>query len=160
MAQPHGNAVPSTEERERAALALSLRKAGGTWAAIGEHLGYSDESGPRKAVQRLLDRVDSESAAEYREMELARLDDLWRAWYPAALRRDEKAAHVVLRIHEKRVKLLGLAMPEKVVMQQINVGMTAEEFTTRVDDDMRALGLHPRMDLPLAEDDGDDWATT
>lgn len=160
MPQPHGAAVPTTEERERAARALDLRKAGITWQAIADHLGYSDESGARKAVGRLLDRVDSEMAEEYRAVELARLDDLWRAWWPAALGRDEKATNILLRVHQARAKLLGLAMPDKLVLQQINVGMTAEEFTTRVDEDMRILGLSPTMDVPLQEGGGDDWANT
>jgi len=162
MAQPHGAAVPTPDERQRAQQALTLRKAGGTWQAIADALGYRDESGARKAVGRLLDRTDSELAAEYRALELARLEDLHRAWWPAALQRDEKASNIVLRIHEKRVKLLGLAVPDKLVLQQINYsGMSAEEFTTRVDEDIRVLGLHPTGDTPVSDSGpGDDWANT
>ncbi len=161
MGQRHGHAVPSPDERQRAQQALTMRKAGGSWVAIADVLNYADESGPRRAVSRLLDRVDAELAAEYRALELSRLDDLWRAWWPAALQRDEKAANIVLRVHQARAKLLGLAVPETLVLQQFRMDMSPEEFTTRTAEDMRLLGLHPTGDTPLVVDSEDaEWSNT
>ncbi|MFQ6330778.1 hypothetical protein ACLMAL_32220 [Nocardia sp. CWNU-33] len=46
-----------------------MKLEGGTWVSVAEAMGYADESGARRAVERLLDRTDAELAAEYRSVE-------------------------------------------------------------------------------------------
>lgn len=57
---------PDADDRHRAAKALDLRKSGVTYERIAAQLGYSDESGPRKAVDRLLSRIEHEGVLEMR----------------------------------------------------------------------------------------------
>src|SRR5260370_34801234 len=73
---------PDADERQRAAQALELRTSGMTYAAVAAALGYSDESGARKAVDRLLSRVECEGAEELRRLEGQRLDAMQRAIWP------------------------------------------------------------------------------
>ncbi|WP_305779500.1 hypothetical protein [Nocardia nova] len=154
MAKPD---VAQPDERERQAKALEMRLAGMPWAAIAEHLGYADPSGPFRAVAAVLNRQESEAAGEYRKLEDMRLDVALRKVWPGVIAGDLKAIETWLKVHDRRVKLHGLAMPEKVVLQ--TTGMDLEAFTTRVEEDLRALGIDPVMDVPLMQGDGT-WANT
>ncbi|WP_328435741.1 hypothetical protein [Nocardia puris] len=112
----HGNAIPSPEERRRAQQALERRIEGRPWREIADELNYGDESGPRHAVSRLLARTDAVLAAELRELEGERLDALLAAYWAPAVRGDVRSAEVVLKVLAQRVKLFGLAVPERVVL--------------------------------------------
>ncbi|NKY50176.1 hypothetical protein [Nocardia vermiculata] len=144
-------------ERDRQMRALRLRMAGAPWAAIAEELGYADPSGPFRAVESLLNRQESEAAETYRQMEDMRLDVALRKVWPGVMTGDLKAIETMLKVHDRRSKLHGLAAPAKVMVQ--NVGLGREEFLTTVQEDIRALGIDPGMDTPLAADDGT-WANT
>ncbi|MFC9965304.1 hypothetical protein ACFVH4_13790 [Nocardia ignorata] len=136
MAMPHRS---QPDERVKHRKALELRLEGKTYAEIADELGYADESGAYRAVEAVLKRVESAGAAELRKVETLRLEALFRAWWPAALARDEKAAGVVLRCHDRLVKLHGLAVPERVVVAQmthLDKGIAAQEITEL----MAALG--------------------
>lgn len=125
-----GNNIPSPDERVRAHNALELRLSGRRWTDIAESLGYADESGPRKAVERLLDRTGAELVGEYRAQELARLDRVHETYWPAALAGDTDAAGLVLKTHDRRVKLLGLAPAERHQLTHRLDGITADEFVS------------------------------
>lgn len=94
--------------REKALQALELRKAGVGYDAIAAKLGYAGRSGAYKAVAKLLTSVEREAATELLEIELQRLDDMLRAVWGNA--RAGRVAHVdrVLKIIERRAKLLGM----------------------------------------------------
>lgn len=147
--------IAQPDERIRQHRALELRLGGMQYAAIAEALDYADKSGPYRAVASLLDRQESESAAEHRRIEDMRLDALLAKYWPAAMAGDLKAAEFVGKLHDRRVKLHGLSAPTKVLVG----GLSQEEFETNVDEDLRALGVDPRMDTPLV-DDGEPWANT
>lgn len=155
--------IAQPDERERQTKALELRIAGVSYAQIAEALGYSDRASAYNAVNAVLKRRESTAAAEYRELEDSRLDIAVRKIWPAVAAGDLKAIELWLRIHDRRVKLHGLAMPEKLQVQA--VGLDHEAFTTTVDEDMRILGLHPATGRPLSEpelteDDDEPWANT
>lgn len=101
------NAVRQPDDRQRAEQALRLRIEGNTYAVIAAELGWSDESGARHAITRLLDHVESETADEYRKIQTARLEGLVRAYLPAALSGNVDAARVVLATHDRLTKLHG-----------------------------------------------------
>lgn len=122
-----GNNVPSLEERERARRCLALRTEGRSWAEIAETEGYADESGARKAATRLLDRVELSDVADHRALEGARLDELHLAHWPAALKGDVKSAELILKIMDRRARLFGLNMPERLVVSANTVG-SDEDF--------------------------------
>lgn len=100
--------------KERAADALRLRKEGATFAEIADALGYNSTQAAHGAVKRALDAIIREPAAEVLAVELERLDALWRGNYPKAQAGDHHAVSSCLRIMERRAKLLGLDMPDKV----------------------------------------------
>ncbi|MEU2173686.1 hypothetical protein ABZ552_05615 [Nocardia sp. NPDC019219] len=159
----HGPDKATPDERERQTKALELRIAGATYDQIAKTLKYADRTGAFRAVDAVLKRRESTAAAEYRELEDSRLDLALRKVAPGVVAGDLKAIELWLRIHDRRVKLHGLAMPEKLQVQ--SVGLDHEAFTTTVDEDMRLLGLRPETGRPLSEpelieDDGEPWANT
>ena len=76
---------------ERKLQALELRKAGASYQAIAEQLGYSGASGAFAAVKAALRDTLREPAAELRELEVARLDAALLALWRRVQDGDEKA---------------------------------------------------------------------
>ncbi|WP_280508828.1 hypothetical protein [Nocardia cyriacigeorgica] len=148
--------VAQPVERERQLEALRLRLAGASYEVIADRLGYADKSGPFRAVQAVLNRQESHAAEELRAIEDARLDALLLAHWSAALRGDVKAAEFVGKLHDRRVKLHGLAAPQRVRVE----GVSQEAFTTSLREDLQELGLPSRMDTPLDDSDREGWANT
>jgi transcriptional regulator len=106
---------PGTSEaianKATAIEALELRKAGATYEAIAQQLGYSNRNSAHRAVQTLLRRRTTENVDELRVLENERLDDLLRAVYDVALAGGDKAIDKVLRIMERRARMWGLDAP-------------------------------------------------
>ena len=122
--------------RQREARALQLRLAGTTYSQIGGQLGVS-ESRSYRIVQSALDRLIREPADEVRRLELLRLDQLWveatkvlhsshvlvsngRVVLHPGTRQplvdDAPVLHAIdrlLKIQERRARLLGLDAPAK-----------------------------------------------
>lgn len=119
-----GGALPKTNkmlvraaENERAAL--SLRKAGATYDAIARQLSMSEE-GARAAVKRAVEKLHAavnESARELRTMEVERCDAIQTALWSKVMKGDERASLVVLKVMERRARLLGLDAPETLQVQ-------------------------------------------
>lgn len=103
------------EAADRALQALNLRKAGATYEAIARQLQYSSRSAVYTAIQRELQRTIQEPADELRQLEVERLNDLYRAMIPHALSGDKDSTWYVdrcLKIMERRAALLGLDAPK------------------------------------------------
>ena len=100
-------------KREKSVRALELRKAGVSYDMIAQQLGYSNKSSAHRAVSKLLDATEKEVVGDLREMELRRLDDLFRSMYPLALKGNFVAVDKCLKIMERRSKMTGLDAPEK-----------------------------------------------
>ena len=98
----------------RAIQAVDMRLAGSAYSDIAKALGYADESGAWRAVDRLLSRQKRESADAIRGIEVNRLDKLIAAIWPRALAGDGKMIDVVLRIMERRARYLGLDAPARI----------------------------------------------
>lgn len=131
------------ERRERA---IRLRNQGVQWSQIATELGYSDKAAACKDVARALkERREQLSLAvdEHREQALAHLDDMAAAvWAVLAARhltiangkvvRDEadepllddapvlSAVDRLLRIEERRARLLGMDAPSQVTGTVVN----------------------------------------
>ena len=122
-AAPTGGATPTSPVKLRAAErrieSLRLRKRGLTYSQIGEKLGVSSRTayGDVKTELEKIRKVCSEEAELVREIELQRLDELWRVANTAALKGDLKAIDRCLRIQERRAKLLGLDAVESVTVE-------------------------------------------
>lgn len=122
---------------ERRARAVELVKAGATYRDIAAHLKVSLRTA-WKDVQRELERLAAETqhtTAIYRSLELQRLDRLQVALWNKALggkredgtviAPDVGAVHAILKIMERRARLLGLDAP-----QQVEVGGSMEVIQT------------------------------
>lgn len=105
--------VITINKREKSVRALELRKAGVSYDMIAQQLGYSNKSSAHRAVSKLLDSTEKEVVGDLREMELRRLDDLFRSMYPMALKGNFAAVDKCLKIMERRSKITGLDAPEK-----------------------------------------------
>lgn len=95
---------------------LKLAAAGKNFQDIADELGYSSRQHASKDLCRVLELAKSEERFEadtYRELEAARLDELQAAMWEQALAGDPRAVDTVLRISDRRSKLLGLDMPVK-----------------------------------------------
>lgn len=95
---------------DRQLQACRLRAAGASLDQIAESLGYANRAGAWKAVQRGIELTPAAGVEELRAVENQRLDELQVRWWQQAMT-DEKAAKVVLKIIEQRVRLNGLAAP-------------------------------------------------
>lgn len=105
------------DARERAAEALSMRKAGKSYRAIAAALGYRSPQAAFDAVQRAFGRLGTESAEDLRALELLRLDALWKVHFSAARQGDVAGTQICLRIMERRAKLLGLDAPTQAAVR-------------------------------------------
>ena len=111
--------VVSSEEAEaemkrRDARVYELRIQGNTFEQIASEVGYRGPSGAWQAHQRIKSEWIFESIDEARQLELMRLDELQVAVWDRAIKGELPAAHCVLKIMDRRAKLLGLDKPEKV----------------------------------------------
>lgn len=93
--------------------ALELRKAGVSYVAIAERLGYRGPSGAHAAVRAGLKKTLQEPADELRQLEVERLDAALLAIWPQVKQGNHGAIDRALRIMERRAKLLGLDAPAK-----------------------------------------------
>lgn len=112
--QTHKRQTPQViANRQRQDKALELRKAGATYNQIATQLGYSSPSTAHRAVTTALNRLCTDNAEQLLKLELTRLDQatLWAAQRAKA--GEPAAINTLVRISERRAKLLGLDNNEK-----------------------------------------------
>lgn len=119
------------EMRRRDARVYELRIQGNTFEQIASEVGYSGPSGAWQAHQRIKSEWIFESIEEARQLELMRLDELQVAVWDRAIKGDLPAAHCVLKIMDRRAKLLGLDKPEKVEVNKWDIN--AEDLDAEVE---------------------------
>ena len=99
---------------ERASKALEMRMSGATYASIGSALGITTGAA-HKAVARAMSSMSEETQANaetFRQLEVARLDQMLMGLWDKARAGDLATVDRVLRIMERRSRLLGLdALP-------------------------------------------------
>jgi hypothetical protein len=117
MARPKGQA-PKPEVLDKEAQVVALRREGMTWDTIAQAVGYKDPSGAHAAYMRASARIVKEDVDAIRDMETERLDMLQGAYWRQAMMGDVPAGMQVLRIMERRAKLLGIDQP---IRQQVEV---------------------------------------
>lgn len=101
--------VPSAVTIARETQVLELRRAGLTFDAIARELKISGgRSDAHKLYKRALTRTLQEPAAEIRQLEADRLDRLQVSVWAKAMRGDLGAFDRVIKVMERRAKLLGL----------------------------------------------------
>ncbi|MFD8667068.1 hypothetical protein ACFV1U_16945 [Streptomyces microflavus] len=138
QARPHGGDgqfVRSLTTAQRDAEAARLRTQGWTYQRIADHLGFKQRADAYNAVKRVLDATVREAGEDIRALELERLDRL-EAAANEVLEREHvtvsngrvvaldgaplpddgpvlAAIDRLLKIQERRAKLLGLDAPTK-----------------------------------------------
>lgn len=133
---PKGRFIRTADTAERDAEATRLRARGQSYGAIAAELGYVDRAGARKAVQRALVAIVAEPAEEVRALQLEQLDRLTAAALAVLERNHVTVSHGriirddedkpllddgpvltaidrLLKIQERRAKLLGLDAPAR-----------------------------------------------
>ena len=93
---------------DRQRQALQLRRQGCEYEEIARRLGYRSKSGAYNAVKRGLDSTVREPADELRQHEFQRLERLHAVLWPRAMEGDLRATDCVLKIADRRCKLMGL----------------------------------------------------
>jgi hypothetical protein len=117
--------MSENEEKEldlikRETQVVELRRTGATWEGIAQVVGYSNAGGAYKAYQRAMSRVFDQPVQELRNAELDRLDRLQRAYWKDAIEGNARSADFILRVIDKRAKLLGLDAPTKIQAEVVN----------------------------------------
>lgn len=137
-----GRFVKSLETAKRDGEAAQLRAEGKTYDQIAEALNFSDRSLARRAVERALAATVREPADELRQLELIRLDALWVEAVKVMttehitvnngrvieidgvpLKDDGPTLSAIdrlLKIMERRAKLVGLDSPAKVEVMTLD----------------------------------------
>lgn len=115
---PTGNTTSAATARklERQVRALELRRAGKGYAEIAASLGIGKSQAHRLVRAGLADaaaQIDAE-ASELKAEEISRLDAMLTGLWPDARRGQQGAVDRVLKIMERRAKLLGLDAPVKL----------------------------------------------
>lgn len=100
------------EIEAKQARVLEMRKGGATFPEIAEAEGYASPSGAYEACKAAMERTLREPADELRELELTRLDTMQAVAWENMLAGDMDAMAMVLRISERRARLLGLERKE------------------------------------------------
>lgn len=71
-------------------------------------VGYSTKSAAYKAFQRGIESIVKEPVEAYRAVELERLDKMTKGLAGRAFDGDIQAVHALLKVMERRAKMLGL----------------------------------------------------
>lgn len=159
----HGKELDPSDAGDRVKLseittaAIRLRNQGATPSRVADALGLSEEAATELLEQGLA-ALSMQDASEVRGRQQAMIHDFYAALYPTlkSVDTDEriKAVSTMRGVMEYEGKLHGATAP-----QRVQVGLDQEAFSTRVEEDLREIGVDPKMDVALEEDDGT-WSNT
>lgn len=141
---------------ERQMLALEMRKAGATFQAIAERIGYSSAGMAKSAVMSAIERIQAENVDELRAMEVERLNHLQLKWWNLAQTGGAdaiKATDMILKIIDRRARLFGLYQPETVQQNNIIEIRNVDDWRKEIasDADVKSLPEHTDGEF-LSED--------
>ena len=105
---------------------LELRRAGFTFQRIAEEVGYASPSGAHRAFERIMTRHLPQAIAEHRWQELDRLDRMQVALWPRAMKGDDKAINTIVRLMERRARLVGIDAPQRIQAEVVNYDGTRD----------------------------------
>lgn len=138
----HRNGTPAALTAQRRAAAVELAVQGLSYAEIGLQLGCDPSTAWRAVTAALAENV-SHNVGELRRLEGERLDALQAALWPAAMTGDAAAVRAVLRVMERRARLLGLDAPVQVAQVDERVEQQLAELRTALSADADVLQLVP-----------------
>jgi len=109
---------PNPEVLMREAEVVKLRRGGLTWDMIADRVGYKSPSAAHAAYMRAAARIVQDDIESIRKLEAERLDLAQSAIWGGVLSGSIPSVVALVRIQERRAKLLGLDQP---IRQQIEV---------------------------------------
>jgi hypothetical protein len=113
----NGNVIDITAPAERDAKILALRLAGVSIRQIAHEFKMTTAA-VLEALDRTLPHLDAHTRARYLRESLAELDQLLSWWHMRA-KDSAAAAHIVLKIAERRACMLGLDTPSNLRIEII-----------------------------------------
>lgn len=120
---------PSIEAAEKRRDALLARQRGLSWDAVAREVGYSNPGSAHRAAMQALRDIPREAAEELRRVELETLNELQAA---LRVKLDEKPSTFlvdsILRVMERRSKLLGLDAPIAIRTEVVTVDAVDAEI--------------------------------
>jgi DNA-binding NarL/FixJ family response regulator len=131
--------LPKAQRTERIASAFELRKTGMSLREIAQRLSVSHET-IRKDINEIAKQYFEEARESHREivaMDLLRLDEMTFGVWDKARSGDTKAIEAVLKIMERRAKMLGMDAQQTTKSVQLNV--TPEQISEMTDDELQQL---------------------
>lgn len=159
--------VPSAETIAKETHVLELRRAGLTFDAIAREVKIpGGRSDAHKIYKRALTRTLVEPAAEIRQLEADRLDRLQVAVWSKALRGDLGAFDRVIKVMERRARLLGLdhadgiaeralaLEADKVRLMAVAVGRVFDSLG--LTEEQRTTGMQVLLEELRAADEDDE----
>jgi DNA-binding transcriptional ArsR family regulator len=113
--------------------ALELRAAGNSYEQIAEVMGISPMAvaGHVNAALRRAWEIDHERTEEIRQLEIERLDGLWKVFWPRATDKEKPslaAAGFCLKLAKRRAELLGLDREVRVTIDARQIHVTSEQI--------------------------------
>ncbi len=134
--RPQSGMAKQTQQRilarEKQRRAMEMRKAGATYQIIADQVGYADQSGARKAVERAMKETLQEPAEELRTMQIERLNHMLLTLWPGVQAGDTRSIDTSLRIMDKLDRLMGTEAP---VNQQVDVNVNHAGAILVIDND-------------------------
>lgn len=140
--------TPDPEVLAKEAEVVKLRRGGLTWDMIAERVGYKFPSAAHAAYQRAAERIVVEDIQAIRQVEADRLDMAQSAIWGKVLQGDNASIGSLLRIMERRAKLLGLDQPVRIQAEVVNYD--ANSIEARLASIIAASGQDSGSPLPLA----------
>lgn len=133
---PDGTWPEDLGRREAAIEAMKLRRDGKTWDEVAELAGYSSRQAAHKAVKRVLERVEGETAEDFREVMSARYEALYAKAWDSINTADAKGQLVgksqliasARGVLDSHVKLLGLQAVSKSEVTVVTRGQMDAEI--------------------------------
>jgi hypothetical protein len=98
---------------------MDLRQAGHTWDQISKALGYKDPMASRRIFQGAFAKAVIPKIEEVRSIESNRLDKITLILWPLVEQGDIKAIETVIKLMERRAKMLGLDAPTRIHQEVI-----------------------------------------
>jgi hypothetical protein len=116
MAAENRTSAARTRKLDRQVKALELRRMGNGYAEIARQLGIGKSQAHRLVQDGLADARAQISAGadDLRAEEISRLDGMLAGLWPDARRGSQGAVDRVLKIMERRARLLGLDAPMRL----------------------------------------------
>jgi hypothetical protein len=93
---------------------VKLRRGGLTWDLIAERVGYKYPAAAQQAYMRAAARVVQDDIETIRRVEAERLDIAQSAIWGGVLSGNLPAVQTLIKIQERRARLLGLDQPTRI----------------------------------------------